>query len=223
MNTKNITELYDKKLICPICDNSYTSKKVKPSKLRIEKKDSDLMTYYKGENPIIYSVSVCNRCGFSYLDSEIGDISEKDKKIILEEVTKKSNIKDFTNKRTVEESEIAYKLALYCGELIDNKKIYLASLSLRLAWIYRIKKDDDNEYRFIKNAMKLFEYSYERENLSNSSFDKKTVEYLIGEINRRIGNKKNAVKWFNIVISENPGTSMRIEKLAREQWKETRD
>ncbi|MBS4536592.1 DUF2225 domain-containing protein [Clostridium sp. D2Q-14] len=223
MVEKNIIELYDKNLICPVCGNKYTTKKVKSSKLRAVKRDSDLMTYYRGENPIIYAVVVCNKCGFAYLDSELEDIKDKYKEIILDGITKKISNKNYTNERTIEQSEKTYKLALYCGELINSKKIYLASLVLRLAWLYRFKEDIYNENRFLKNAMESFKYAYERESLKKSSFDKKTVEYLIGEINRRIGNKKDAIKWFNIVISDNPGTSMRIENLAREQWQKTKE
>ncbi|MBS4537795.1 DUF2225 domain-containing protein [Clostridium sp. D2Q-11] len=213
-----ITELYDKKLICPVCENEYTSKKVKSSKLRVEKRDTDLMTYYKGENPLLYSVVVCNKCGFSYLDAEYKGIKKESKKVILEKITSRLSNKNYMDTRTLEEGEETYKLALYCAELIDSKKIYLASLALRLGWIYRLKGDYENEYRFLKNALKLFIYSYEKENLSESYFDKKTVEYLIGELYNKTNDKENAIKWYNIVVSNNPGANMRVENLAREQW-----
>lgn len=222
MTNQTNTELYDKKLVCPVCTNEYTSKKVKASRLRIEKKDSDLMTYYKGENPIVYSVAVCSKCGFSYLDSEIKKLKNHQKRTILDKIARKINNKNYGGLRSYKEAEEAYKLALYSGELIDSKKMYLASLTLRLAWIYRLKKDEKNELRFLKNTRELFEYSYENESLINSPFDTKTVEYLIGEIYRRFEERKNAVKWFNIVVSNNLGANRRIEKLAREQWQLTK-
>lgn len=212
-------ELYDKKLVCPICDNKYTSKRVKYSKMRVDGRDSDLFTHYKGENPVKYSVSSCNKCGFTCLDSEINNIKPDKKKVILENITKNWTDKDFCGYRTNKEAEVATKLAIYCGQLIDLPNIYLASLALRLAWIYRLDNKPEEEERFLKHSLEFFKEGYTNERIKNTSFDKITIEYLIGELNRRLGNKKQAIQWFNTVVSNKYTSNPRIEKLAREQWR----
>ena len=54
--------------------------------------------------------------------------------------------------------------------------------------------------------------------------DQLNLAYLIGELNRRLGNKEDALKWFNVVISDpdlkfNKG----LENLVRDQWRLTRE
>ena len=208
--------IYSKKLTCPVCTNKFTSMKSMDSKLRVEKMDSDFLTYYKGENiPLKYSVFVCPKCGYSAIENSFNNMNARKKQIIKDKITKKWVEKDYTGKRTIQEAIICYKLALYCGEVLALKKVELAGICLKIAWLYRMN-DDEREKRFLKFSVELYEKSYSEE---DSNMDELTLTYLIGELYRRIGNIDQATNWMGKVVSKpyiksNP----KIEKLAREQW-----
>ncbi|WP_120170544.1 DUF2225 domain-containing protein [Thermohalobacter berrensis] len=211
-------ELYAKEVVCPICSNKFKTSKVRRSKMRIEKRDSDLLAYYKGENPIKYSVFVCPECGYAAMENIFNKIKEKDKNIIREKVSSKWNKRELPLKRSIDDAIEYYKLALYCGQLIDLKRVQLGNICLRISWLYRIKGDDEEE-RFLNYSLSMFEEGYYNERFSKEGFDEITLGYLIGELYRRIGEIDKAISWFGTVVS-NPLVKQkpRIEKLAREQW-----
>ncbi len=212
-------DLYDKKIKCPVCDMQFSSKRVRRSKLRIEKRDSDLFTYYKGENPVKYGVYVCPMCGYAATEEKYSKVNDEERSVIREKVTTKWKEREFSGVRSVDESIICYKLALYCGEVLSFKKLYLGNICLRLAWLFRIKNDDDNEKKFLDFALKLFDEAYMQESIAGSSLDEITLTYLLAELNRRLGNRDKAISWFSQVVSHPMiDTKPNIKKLAREQW-----
>lgn len=212
-------ELYEKKLNCPVCSNSFTTYKAKISKLKIEKIDTDFFTYYIGENPIKYGVFVCPKCGYSAMEKTFNNIDEKGKKIIREKVSSKWKEKDFSRKRNIDDAIKAYKLALYCGEILKLNRLQLASICLRLGWLYRMKRDNE-EFRFLNLALRLYEEAFYKDSLLDSDMDEVTLGYLIGELYRRTGHADESVSWFNKVVSMNEiKDNPKIEKMAREQWR----
>mgnify|MGYP003882204689 CR=1 FL=1 len=210
--------LYDKKVKCPVCGNEFITKKVKVSKLHLIKQDTDFMPYYKEENPIKYSVFVCPNCGYSATEDKFDSITSRKKDIILNEIALKWNKRSYGGIRTIEQAIEAYKLALYIGQLLDYSKIELGSLALNLVWLYRLKDDQIEEIRFLRLTRNLFEEGYYKEPLSNTNMDELKLAYLIGEINRRLGDKEKSLKWFNTVVSSH-GTNPTIKNMAAEQWR----
>lgn len=143
-----IDELYDKDIECPICNMEFTSKKVRISRLRLIKRDPDFLSYYQGENPLKYSIFVCPNCGYAATEGKFTSVNKEEKNIVLNKITSKWNKRSYSNKRTVDDAIIIYKLALYIGQLLEYKKIDLGSLCLSLAWLYRIKEKKEQEERF---------------------------------------------------------------------------
>ncbi|MGF7056712.1 DUF2225 domain-containing protein [Brassicibacter mesophilus] len=211
-------ELYNKKIQCPSCNKEFTSSKVKSSRLRVDKRDSDLLVYYKGENPIKYSVFVCPHCGYAAQEANFNSLPQGKKDIIKINITARWYKKEYAGVRSIDDAIICNKLALYCGQLIDLKKLDLGNICLRIAWLYRMNEDNE-EQRFLQYAVALFEEAFYSESLSNSVMDEVTLGYLIGELYRRIGENSVAISWFGkIVSSPSIKTNPRIEKLVREQW-----
>lgn len=211
-------EIYSKKLKCPCCDSNFTSSKVKSSKLRVAKRDSDFLVYYKGENPIKYNVFVCPYCGYSAQETNFDILHPNKREIIYRHITSKWQNRDYSGVRSIEDAIECNKLALYCGELIEIKKFELGNICLRIAWLHRIQESNE-EQRFLQNALSLFEEAFYSESLAGSTMDEITLGYLIGELYRRIGNNSEAVSWFGKVVADPlVKTNPRIENLAREQW-----
>lgn len=211
-------ELYTKSVKCPVCKSDFTTSKVKSSKLRVEKRDTDFFTYYKGENPLKYSVFVCPECGYAALEDKFDKIKSKDIEVIKQNVSNRWVKRDFSSKRNVKEAITCYKLALYCGQLLNFKNYDLGNITLRLAWMNRLNGDKEEE-RFLKLSAELFKNAYFNEDIPSSPFDELSLAYLIGELYRRLGNNDEAVSWFSKVISNRAiKNNPRLENLVRDQW-----
>lgn len=219
-----IGELYEKNVKCPVCNMEFKTKKVRISRLQLIKKDKDFLSYYKEENPLKYNIFVCPHCGYAASESKYNSITDKDREIVLKEITSKWNSRDYAGKRTVDDAIDTYKLALYIGQLLDYKRIDLGSLCLSIAWLYRIKEDLEEEKRFLKLAKNLFEEGYYKESLEDTNMEELRLDYLLGEISRRLGDKEGALKWFNTTLSSPKLKSKPvIEKMVRQQWRLTRE
>jgi uncharacterized protein (DUF2225 family) len=211
--------LYDKKVKCPVCNNEFTTKKVRVSKLRFIKQDTDFMPYYDKENPIKYNIFICPNCGYAATEDKFDSIPKRKKDIVLKEITLKWNKRNFGDKRTIEQAIETYKLAIYIGQLLDYSSVELGLLTLNLAWLFRLKGDEKQEMRFLRLTKSFFEDAYHKESLSNANMDEIKLAYLIGEINRRLGDKGQSVKWFNKVVTSHDNTNPAIKNMAIEQWR----
>ncbi|OPJ55792.1 DUF2225 domain-containing protein [Alkalithermobacter paradoxus] len=210
-------ELYDKKIKCPVCNNNFNTKKVRSSAIRTLKRDSDLCIHYKTVNPYFYGVFVCPKCGYAATETKFTLIKKSEISIIKENIMPKWEYKDFGSERSLDDSIKAYKLALYEGNLLNWEKSYIGNVCLKIAWLYRYKNDKDMEDKFLKHALECFEYSFSKESYEMESY---VLAYLIGEINRRLHNYKEAINWFGIALKD-PGIkrNRQIENLTRDQWR----
>lgn len=126
---------------------------------------------------------------------------------------------DFSGSRSVEKAIIAYQTALKCALLEKERETIIAGLYLHIAWFNRFLKNKDEEMKNLKKALEYYEKAIERDrDLENPA----TVFYLIGEINRRIGNDKEAVKYFAHVINDKKINNPNIIRMSRERWQEIR-
>ena len=213
-------QLYDKNVNCPLCSTKFFTKQVRTKALRLIKQDKDFMPHYQGENPIKYIVFVCPNCGYAATEEKFDFVYGWEKEKILKEVSSKWRKRSYGGIRTLDEAIDTCKLALYVGQLLEESKLYLGSIALNTAWLYRLKEDKDEERRFLNIARKLYEEAYYKEDLLGSNMDEFKLAYLIGELNRRLGEVENAIKWFNIVVSKpNSNLNPTVRKLAVEQWR----
>ncbi len=213
-----VEALYTKKVKCPVCNKEFTTSKMRTTQVRVDKVDGDFMNHYKSENPLKYHVFVCPKCGYSAFENRFNKINIAEREIIKREVSSKWKEREYSGPRTYDEAIQCYMLAFYCGQLMGIKKYELGNIALKIAWFYRAKQSEE-EMRFLQNAVELFEQAFYTEDLLTQSTDEITLGYLIGELHRRLGRKKEAVLWFgktvsNPLIKSNP----RVESLAREQW-----
>ncbi len=212
-------ELYSKTLECPVCENKFKSKKVKTSKLRVKKRDSDFMTYYKCENPIKYSVNVCPSCGYAAMNSRYKYLNSKNIEVVKQNITPKWKKREYSDRRSIDEAITCYKLAIACGQLLKFKKFEMGDMCIRIAWLNRLKEDKNNELRFLKLSLQSYEHAYTNERIPYDKMDEITLGYLIGELHRRIGNDEKALYWFGKIVSNRELKSKRrLDKLVREQW-----
>jgi len=67
-----------------------------------------------------------------------------------------------------------------------------------------MKKDEQQEIKFLNHALRYYRETYENEPFPVGKLDEHTCVYMIGELSRRVGNYDDAIFWFNKIISS-PG------------------
>ncbi|SHJ84501.1 DUF2225 domain-containing protein [Paramaledivibacter caminithermalis] len=216
--------LYEKSVQCPVCNNSFKTKKVRTSAIRMARRDSDFCPYYEGENPLFYGVFICHRCGYAALEGEFTKLNSEDKEKIVKLITAKWYPRSYGGRRNLDEAIEAYKLALVCCNILGVKDSVLGKISLRLSWFYRYKKNAELERKFTEFTVNFFEKAYTGERVNNDEYDEIATLYLLGELNRRIGKYSEAIMWFDKTLS-NPQIKKKrhIELKAREQWSIARE
>jgi len=216
--------LYDKKARCPVCEHSFTSKKVRTRFIKPLKTDSDfgpLFDKNDPNNPLYYYVFVCPQCGFAFTEDFLKPVTETLKNKVAREITDKMDKSaEYCGERSFTTAVRAFKLAIYSGQIIEETHYALAKICHRLAWIYRTAEKAEEENRFIKLAAQEYEQSYINSDFSASNIPEIQILFLIGELNRRIGNYREALKYF-AAVTEHPDRSRyrKYVNWAREQWR----
>jgi uncharacterized protein (DUF2225 family) len=210
--------LYEKSNKCIICNNSFSSKRLRATACRIDKREEDFYTSYKGHNPMHYEILVCPHCGYAASESSFNSMSSKEITDIKEMLSGKIIGRSFCGERTVNDALDSFKLALFMAKSRGAKDSIIAGLSLKLGWIYREMKDD-KEKDYLEYSLEYYKKAFDKENLPFGNLDEISVQYLIGELSRRLNKFQDAVFWFNKAVSNpNRANNPRIEKMSREQW-----
>ncbi len=212
LNTASL--LYDKTVKCPICSNEFKVRAVKSSSYRIEKKDSDFFIHYTRINPYFYDVWLCNSCGYTAMKADFASIRSSKKELVLTNISTRWHPKDYPNVYNEKIAIERYKLALINYTAINSESYKKAMNCLKIAWMYRLSGQVENENAYIKNAMEGFSNAYYNEDFPMYGMDRFTVMYIIGELNRRIGNLDEALIWFGNVITSSM-SQQKIKDLAR--------
>ena len=216
--------LYDKKIDCLCCGNTFTSKKVRTSRLRLLKRDEDLLNHYKGINPIKYAIFICPKCGYAASESKHEKIRKRDITIIKENITPKWNPRNLGDVRSNEMAVEIYKLALFQGSLLNYSNLDIGSISLNIGWLYRFMSNEKEEKRFLKIARDKFIEAYNKESLLGTNMDDTKLSYLIAELSYKIEDIETSNKWF-IASIQSPGMKLNpvLNDMARDRWRLIKD
>lgn len=216
INTSLSSYLYDKTVTCPICDNNFKARSLKTSSYRIIKKDSDFFINYSIINPYFYDVWICNSCGYTAMKVDFHKIRASQKEIIKKNITPKWHNKIYPDVYDVNIAIERYKLSLLNYTILDSPSSRKAMNCLKIAWMYRILGKTETEKLFLKNALVGFMEAYSNEDFPIYTMNKFTMMYLIGELNRRLNNFDEALRWLGDVITS-IGASQRLKNIARDQ------
>lgn len=209
--------VFERKVECPLCYKQISVPSVKTSGIRVLSRDSDFMIHYGEPNPLFYDAWVCTNCGYAALSSRFSIISENQKKLIKENITARWNSsRTYPTIHTVDTAIEKHQLALLNTVVKHGKHSEKAMTCLKLAWLYRHKEDLNNEIKFIEQANLGFISALEKESAPIAGLDEPSVEYLIGELYRRLGDDSNALLWLSRVITSRLAKP-RIKEMARDQ------
>lgn len=211
INTKN---LFFKEITCPVCDNNFMTLMVKVNAPRVISRDSDFFIRYAVENPYLYEVWVCPHCGYSALKVDFEKIREYQIKLVKDKITPKWVDREYSIPFNEKIAIERYKLALLNSLVIESKSSTKAMLCLKIAWMYRLLSDEVDEKSFLKQALESFNDTYMNEKLPVYGLDRFSIMFLIGELNRRIGEEQIALRWFSDVITS-ISAPQKVKEMAR--------
>ena len=223
--------LFDKTYTCPVCDNTFKAKTVKAGKVKLLSSDSDLRPRYQDVDAIKYDAVVCPKCGYAALSRFFNYMTNVQARLVKEQIT--STFKPFNNDLemyTYDQAIMRYKLALVNTIVARGKNSERAYTCLKLAWLYRGKRETlppttpnfekikigllKIEYDFIKNAYEGFSTAFMKENFPLCGMDEHTVNYLTAELARRLGKTDESLKLISrILVSRD--ANVRIKEKAR--------
>lgn len=214
--------LYESKMTCICCDTVFMTTRVRPSFKKAASVDSDFCGHYaSGINPDFYVVRVCPSCGFASTENGLDKLNEKQKKTYYERIgVNWKGGQDFGGARTAEQAMVAYKLALLTAQATDAKDRIVAGLLHHIAWLYRYENNEQEEQRFLKFALEAYIRVYETEGVSVNNAK---LMFLIGDLNRRIGENNEAIKWFSRVVNDKKIMDAAMIRACREQWQLIRE
>ena len=211
----DLIPLYSIKVKCCNCEHEFLTSRVRPSLKMAVRRDTDFCAYYKADNPDYYVVRVCPTCGFASTENSADKLTELQRKAFNEQVGNRWKSRDFGGKRSWESALESYKLALLCAQSINDKDRIIASLLHHIAWLYRYEGDTGQEQRFLRYSLDEYVKVYERDGIGGNDA---RLMYLIGELNRRIGEFPAAVMWFSRLINDQKIMDAAMIRAAREQW-----
>lgn len=122
--------------------------------------------------------------------------------------------------RSAKQAMASYKLALLSAQAIGEKDRVIAGILHHIAWLFRYEENHNDEKRFLQFALQAYIRVYEVEGVA---LNNAKLMYLIGELNRRIGEWNDAVRWFSRVVNDKKIVDAAIIRASREQWQLIRE
>lgn len=130
--------LLDRKIDCPICKKTFVSKFIKTGRARFLGTDEDLRPRYSGVDTVKYDVVMCPNCGYSAVEREFQNISDRQIQVIREEIASKFvGIELPDEPYSYAEAIRRYKMALLTAIKKPAKLSECAYLCLKLSWLYQ--------------------------------------------------------------------------------------
>ena len=218
-----VDPIYQTEKTCVICDKNFTVTRVR-SRLTMTHQDSDFCTHYQEVNPNFYSIWVCPHCGYAGYDAYFEQLSQASRDKITAFLASREVHVDFSGTRTCEDAIKTFKLALFFASLVNVPNSRLATMYLRLGWLYREDKEQAEELEALDKAREYYEQALLKERTPIGNMSSITIEYLIGELYRLTGKTDEALSYLGKVVADQQAKlEKRILEMAREAWHKARD
>lgn len=188
--------LFQKKVVCPVCNQTFNTDIVRSTKLRLQCIEPDFRQRFIDFEPLWYLIWVCPHCYYANFNYQFTQISP-DRKKHLQDIC--MGLKDklffaYTDPRDVDQVFIAYYLAL--NSIINHRPDaeQLGRVWLRLSWLYQDVGDLKMFNLATVKALEYFEKSRSsRSSILNSSEQGQRLHMLLGELYLRNGQNEEAL------------------------------
>ena len=208
---------WQKNCTCPVCGKQFQAVRLFSEAIKVKERDTDLKPAYEGINALLFQPITCTHCYYTAFEDDFEKpVTEKKRIQELCDRIKNSLSIDLSENRSLKDGAMIFAIAAAVYTLTE-KHLKAAEAYLKLSWIHRDmhSKDENNA---LEQAMKCFLESYKNDELAPEK--EIMVIFYLGEINLRLGNKKEAVRWFSSLIQKFGNTNSIYVKLARKEWQQ---
>ena len=210
---------------CPMCE--YVFKAPRVSTYVTVGREPDLCPKFPGRQSdgsrvIQYGVTMCPVCSFAAREDFGGlDLSPIQRYGLEERLKEDGLLRVF---RTSPPPWLAFHAAEVCGQERALGARELGDLCLRASWVCRKEREYPFESTFQLRAVRYFMRALKEDGLAGRELSVTT--YLVGELNRRLGNHREALNWYVNATRTTEGDPsltwlerliVQQSKLAREQ------
>ncbi|MFX1445480.1 MAG: DUF2225 domain-containing protein [Promethearchaeota archaeon] len=188
-----MTTLYPIELQCAVCDKTFESSEI--GSCGYASKRTDFRPNYWGFNPVYYFYHLCPHCGFCAPKSVFEMDFDKHKTEIKQKMDELGLLDNKILSMKLERAMICLQIANELGI------VHVDDFTLANNWIepYWWADDPGDIKKFGEIALRYFYSAFEKNQVPNDQ--KISTKYLMGEINRRIGNKEKAIELFDELLS----------------------
>ena len=145
-----------------------------------------------GSRVIQSEVTMCPACSFAAREGfDDLDLSPTERHDLEERLKEDGLLRVF---RSSPPPWLAFHAAEVCGQERDLTARELGDLCLRASWVCRKEREHPFESTFQLRAVRYFLRALEEEGLHGRELSVTT--YLVGELNRRLGNHREALNWY---------------------------
>ncbi|MBO5245958.1 MAG: DUF2225 domain-containing protein [Eubacterium sp.] len=213
--------IFDKKMVCPVCDKPFTTKVLKSNRARRLGADADLRPRFEYIDTLKYGVCSCPNCGYSAMHSAFPNVVSRQIANIKEQVCthflpeNRSGWTVYTYDQAIAMNE----MALRCAEAKMAKDGEKSYLHMVISWLYREKeKEAENisdealraqqaEYCHSKaeshymEAFEGFQRAMMNEMTPIMGLNQPTLEYIIAYMAFHFGKLEVAAKLIGSVLT----------------------
>jgi uncharacterized protein (DUF2225 family) len=185
-----MTEFEPKHLSCPCCKHEFETRLV--TGFSIGEKETDFCPRYLDGNPLPSFLHVCPQCGFTGYEADYRSLAEETTIKRVQTLLAGFHWEPGAELGGAERYRRAALIAIYAGK----RSAQVADLYLQATWCSRMEGEPDDEQKGARRkAVKYFELALAADDFSPD--DLPVVHYLLGELNRRLGEDKKALSHFN--------------------------
>ncbi|NLB17717.1 MAG: DUF2225 domain-containing protein [Syntrophomonadaceae bacterium] len=213
--------LFEKEAVCAVCEQKFSVKRVRSSKLRLQSVDADLRQRFTDFEPLWYLVWVCPHCYYANFYSDFKKVTVAVKKLLLEHSKQlKSQLSlEIKEPLQIDHVFLNYYLALQTQKAGEQDPEKIARIWLRLAWLYDDVDDKEMMVMASKQAYENYKDAYYNKDCSRSVDQEQRLSLVMGELSLRIGETFEAAKHFRLAINHRLG-NVNINRQAEDRIQE---
>lgn len=178
---------------CPACGTVFDARTV--TSITHQGQDSDFLPHYLGENPLPFFLVQCPECNFCAYPEDYNDAEAFRSKLSVPAIKK---ILSLPICRKIPEEALKFFVAGKIYEETSRNPYHIGNLYLRGSWCCRISENRKAEIEMQQMAVKFLRIAVEKSTINNPD-NLPVVTYLIGELYRRLEDRKSAREWFGAV------------------------
>lgn len=180
---------------CPIC--SYVFRVPQAGTYITVGRESDLCPKYPGRvsdgaRRIQNSITMCPACSFATAEDFTSVDITLDERLGIEERLRDDGLLRIY--RTNPPPWLAFHAAEVCGRERSLRARDLGDLCLRASWVCRKEGEQPFESTFQLRTVRHFIRALKEDRLTGPELS--VTAYLVGELNRRLGNHREALNWY---------------------------